>query len=182
MSPRTARRWPPTEPVPGGEHKQRWAAPGGEDEQLWAAVAEPSRRRVLDAILTHGVATPTLLARELPVSRQAITKHLAVLERAHLVAGHRQGREVRYVVDPQRLALATAALAQQAARWDQRLAAIKRLAEALHAAIAIDTAIAIDPVAATTADAASHTDAGAAIDSAADKSPAAQRAKEHPRP
>jgi DNA-binding transcriptional ArsR family regulator len=127
MSPPTARRWPPTEPPPGGE-----------DEQLWAAVAEPSRRRVLDAILAHGAATPTLLARELPVSRQAITKHLAVLERAHLVAGQRQGREVRYVVDPQRLALATAILARQAARWDQRLAAVKRIAETLHAAIAAD--------------------------------------------
>jgi len=169
MSPPTAGRWPRTEPPPGGE-----------DEQLWAAVAEPSRRRVLDAILTHGAATPTLLARELPVSRQAITKHLAILERAHLVAGHRQGREVRYVVDPQRLALATAALAQQAARWDQRLAAIKRIAEALHADSVTEAAIAMDPAAATAADAA--IDADAAIAAAVAESPAPRRAQEHPSP
>jgi DNA-binding transcriptional ArsR family regulator len=102
------------------------------DEELWAAVADPSRRRLLDVLVALGEATPTVLARELPFSRQAVAKHLAVLERAGLVESRRQGREVRYVIGAERLAAATQAMARQAARWDQRLAAIKRIAEAIH--------------------------------------------------
>ena len=63
----------------------------GEDEQLWEAVADPSRRKVLDLILAHGQATPTTLAAELPFTRQAVAKHLAVLARAGLVEGQRLG-------------------------------------------------------------------------------------------
>ena len=109
--------------------------PPGEDE-LWEAVADPSRRKVLDLILAHGQATPTTLAAELPFTRQAVAKHLAVLTRAGLVEAHRHGREVRYTVRPERLdaaaramARAAQAMAAAAARWDQRLDAIKRLAE-----------------------------------------------------
>lgn len=101
----------------------------GEDE-LWAAVADPSRRRVLDLLVEKGEATATALAPHLPVTRQAVVKHLGVLERAGLVRSRRSGREVRYVVDAERLDAATRALARAADRWDARLAAIKRLAEA----------------------------------------------------
>jgi DNA-binding transcriptional ArsR family regulator len=97
---------------------------------LWEAVAEPSRRRVLDLILAHGEATPTMLAAELPFTRQAVAKHLAVLTRAGLVEGHRHGREVHYSVRPERLDAAAQAMAHVAAQWDVRLQAIKRLAEA----------------------------------------------------
>lgn len=96
---------------------------------LWAAVADPTRRRLLDVLLAHGEATATALAGELPISRQAVSKHLAVLDRAGLVAGHRRGREVRYAIRPERLDAATRWLAQIAAEWDARLATIKRLAE-----------------------------------------------------
>lgn len=75
---------------------------------------------------------PSALAEELPLTRQAVTKHLAVLDRAGLVEARRQGREVRYVVRPERLDAATQAMAMVAARWDQRLQAIKHLAEAAH--------------------------------------------------
>ena len=109
---------------------RRDQALGGEDEQLWEAVAEPSRRRVLDLILAHGEATPTMLAAELPFTRQAVAKHLAVLTRAGLVEGQRYGREIRYSVRPERLDAASQAMAHVAARWDVRLQAIKRLAEA----------------------------------------------------
>jgi len=101
-----------------------------EDEQLWEAVADPSRRKVLDLILAHGQATPTALAAELPFTRQAVAKHLAVLTRAGLVEAHRQGREVRYTVHLERLDVAAQAMAAAAAQWDKRLLAIKRLAEA----------------------------------------------------
>jgi DNA-binding transcriptional ArsR family regulator len=104
----------------------------GAEDQLWAAVGEPSRRRVLDVLLARGEATPTMLAAELPFSRQAVTKHLAVLDRAGLVEGRRLGREVRYVVRPERLAVAADSMTRVAARWDERLVAIKRVAEAAH--------------------------------------------------
>lgn len=103
-----------------------------EDEQLWAAVADPSRRRLLDVLLAHGEATPTVLAKELPFTRQAVSKHLAVLVNAGLVEGRRDGREVRYTVRPERLDAAARAMTSAAARWDKRLQAIKRIAEAAH--------------------------------------------------
>ena len=98
-------------------------------DELWAAVADPTRRRLLDALLAHGDATATTLAREMPVTRQAVAKHLAVLDRAGLVEGGRQGREVRYAVRPERLDLAARSLARVASQWDQRLLTIKQIAE-----------------------------------------------------
>jgi DNA-binding transcriptional ArsR family regulator len=103
--------------------------PAAQADELWAAVADPTRRRLLDALLAQGEATATTLARELPVTRQAVAKHLAVLDRAGLVESGRQGREVRYVVRPQRLDAAARAMARVAAQWDERLLAIKRIAE-----------------------------------------------------
>ena len=100
-----------------------------EVDELWAAVADPTRRRLLDVLLAHGDATATALAAELPVTRQAVAKHLAVLDRAGLVEGRREGREVRYAVRAERLDAATRWLARVAAQWDERLTTIKRLAE-----------------------------------------------------
>ena len=100
------------------------------DDALLEAVADSSRRRVLDLILAYGEATPTALAAELPFTRQAVAKHLAVLDRAGLVEGRRTGREVRYSVRPEHLDVAARAMAKVAARWDARLEAIKSLAEA----------------------------------------------------
>jgi ArsR family transcriptional regulator, cadmium/lead-responsive transcriptional repressor len=114
---------------PGSPEAGHRGPPPGEDE-LWEAVADPSRRKVLDLILAHSQATPTTLAAELPFTRQAVTKHLAVLARAGLVEARRQGREVRYTVRPERLDEAARAMATAAAHWDRRLHAIKRLAEA----------------------------------------------------
>jgi DNA-binding transcriptional ArsR family regulator len=101
-----------------------------EVDELWSAVADPTRRRVLDVILDRGEATATIVAGELPVTRQAVTKHLVVLDRAGLVEGRRRGREVRYAVRPQRLQAAARSMASVAAEWDARLRAIKRIAEA----------------------------------------------------
>lgn len=104
-----------------------------DEEQLLEAVADTSRRMVLDLVLTHGEATPTALAAELPFTRQAVAKHLAVLDRVGLVEGSRQGREVRYSIRPEHLDLAVRAMAKVAARWDARLVRIKRMAEAEEA-------------------------------------------------
>jgi DNA-binding transcriptional ArsR family regulator len=103
-------------------------------DELWSAVADPTRRRVLDVILAQGEATATTVAGELPVSRQAVAKQLAVLDRAGLVEGRRRGREVRYAVRPEGLDVAARSMAQVAAEWDTRLVAIKRIAEAAAAA------------------------------------------------
>ncbi len=109
-----------------------------EDDALWAAVADPTRRHVLDALLEQGEASTTTIAAGLPVTRQAVAKHLAVLDRVGLVAGRRRGREVRYAVRPERLDAAAEAMARVAAQWDRRLARIKRLAEAVQAETGID--------------------------------------------
>jgi len=102
------------------------------DDQLWSAIAEPSRRRVLDLLVAGGPSTASSLAHDVPFSRQAVIKHLVVLEHAGLVNRHREGREVRFRVAPQRLDDAARALADLASKWDQRLQAIKRLAEATY--------------------------------------------------
>ena len=104
-----------------------------DEEALFEAVADTSRRRVLDLILARGEATPTALAADLPFTRQAVAKHLAVLDRVGLVESSRRGREVRYSVRPEHLDVAVRAMARVAARWDARLDAIKRLAESAAA-------------------------------------------------
>jgi DNA-binding transcriptional ArsR family regulator len=104
------------------------------EEELVEAVADASRRRVLDLLLARGELTPTELAAGLPFTRQAVAKHLAVLDRAGLVAGTRQGREVRYSVKAEHLDVAARAMAKVAARWDARLETIKRMAEAARPA------------------------------------------------
>jgi ArsR family transcriptional regulator, cadmium/lead-responsive transcriptional repressor len=102
------------------------------DDELWSAIADPSRRRVLDLLLIGGEATATELAGQVPFTRQAVSKHLVVLEEAGLVSRRKQGRDVLFRVDDRRLDQASRAMADVASRWDRRLDAIKRLAEAAH--------------------------------------------------
>jgi ArsR family transcriptional regulator, cadmium/lead-responsive transcriptional repressor len=103
------------------------------DDELWSAIADPSRRRVLDLIVSNGGVSASWLARRVPFSRQAVSKHLVVLEEAGLVSRRKQGREVLYQVEANRLDQATRAMTDLAEQWDRRLGAIKRLAEAAHA-------------------------------------------------
>jgi DNA-binding transcriptional ArsR family regulator len=107
----------------------------GEDaDRLWAALADPTRLRLLDLLLESGETTASALARELPITRQGIAKHLVVLERVDLVRARRAGRETRFTIRDERLAQAQRQMAQVASRWDERLATIKRIAEAAHTA------------------------------------------------
>jgi DNA-binding transcriptional ArsR family regulator len=106
------------------------------EEVLLEAVADTSRRRVLDLILAQGEVTATELAADLPFTRQAVAKHLAVLDRAGLVESSRHGREVRYSVRPHQIDVAARAMTKVAARWDARLEAIKKMAEAAARATA----------------------------------------------
>src|SRR6202451_313728 len=102
------------------------------DDELWSAIGDPSRRRVLDLLVRQGDVSASWLAGQVPFSRQAVSKHLAVLEQAGLVSRRKQGREVLYQVEAGRLDQATRAMADLAAQWDRRLATIKQLGEAEH--------------------------------------------------
>jgi ArsR family transcriptional regulator, cadmium/lead-responsive transcriptional repressor len=103
------------------------------DDALWSAIGDPSRRHVLDLLVSNGGMSASWLAGRVPFSRQAVAKHLAVLERAGLVSRRKHGREVLYQIEADRLEQAAQAMAEFAARWDRRLDAIKELAEAAHA-------------------------------------------------
>jgi DNA-binding transcriptional ArsR family regulator len=87
---------------------------------------------MLDLLLVDGTGTATSLSEQLPVTRQAVAKHLAVLDRAGLVHGLTAGRERRYRVDDAQLARAAHQLADVGSRWDGRLRRIARIAERLE--------------------------------------------------
>jgi DNA-binding transcriptional ArsR family regulator len=101
------------------------------DDDLWSAVGDPTRRRLLDLLLADGEATATTLGRQLPVSRQAVAKHLGVLDRVGLVHATSSGRERRYRVDQAQLDRAVAQLTAVGSAWDARLRRIRRIAETI---------------------------------------------------
>ena len=102
------------------------------DDELWSAIGDPTRRRMLDLLLLDGVGTATSLGQQLPVSRQAVAKHLAVLDRVGLVRATPAGREKKYRVHEARLADVVAQLASVGSGWDARLQRIKRIAETIQ--------------------------------------------------
>jgi DNA-binding transcriptional ArsR family regulator len=102
------------------------------DDDLWSAIGDPTRRRMLDLLLADGAGTPTTLSERLPVTRQAVSKHLVILDRVGLVHVTPSGREKRYQVDEAQLARAVAQLADVGSTWDARLRRIKGIAEAIQ--------------------------------------------------
>ena len=102
------------------------------DDDLWSAIGDPTRRRILDLLLVDGDGTATTLSEQLPVSRQAVAKHLGVLDRVGLVRATPAGREKRYRVDDAQLARAVAQLSSVGSAWDARLQRIKHIAEAIQ--------------------------------------------------
>jgi DNA-binding transcriptional ArsR family regulator len=104
------------------------------DDDLWSAIGDPTRRRMLDLLLAEGAGTATTLSERLPVTRQAVSKHLGVLDRVGLVHVTPAGREMRYEVDERQLARAAAQLAGVGSTWDSRLQRIRRIAEAIQRA------------------------------------------------
>lgn len=102
------------------------------DDDLWSAVGDPMRRRMLDLLLSDGSGTATSLSEHLPVTRQAVSKHLAVLDRAGLVYATTAGRENQFRVDPVQLTRAVAQLNAVGETWDLRLRRIKRIAETIE--------------------------------------------------
>lgn len=95
-------------PRPGVTDERPVPRPGVADAAVLDVLADPTRRRVLDLLARRGPAGPTALARELPVTRQAVAQHLAVLAAAGVVAAQRSGRTVRYTIRREPLAAAAA--------------------------------------------------------------------------
>jgi DNA-binding transcriptional ArsR family regulator len=104
------------------------ATTGGEAAAgaVFAALADPTRRRVVRVLAQRPTVTASALATELPITRQAIAKHLSALADAGLVRAEHEGRETRYRLTPQPLADAVQWMATAGARWDQRLARLER--------------------------------------------------------
>ena len=94
-------------------------------DDVFAALADPTRRAVLEYV-ARGDATATEIASALPVTRQAVAKHLGVLEDAGLVRARRSGRENRFSPTPAPLGDAISWMASVGGAWDDRLAALER--------------------------------------------------------
>jgi DNA-binding transcriptional ArsR family regulator len=95
-------------------------------DAVFGALSDPTRRRLLSAVAEHPQSTATELAADLPISRQAVVKHLSALADAGLLDRERSGREVRYRVTPEPLSDAVSWIAHVGGRWDERLAALGR--------------------------------------------------------
>jgi DNA-binding transcriptional ArsR family regulator len=92
---------------------------------VFGALADPTRRGLIDR-LARRPASATELASTLPISRQAVVKHLQALDAAGLVTRAREGRAVRYELTPGVLDEAVAWMVESGARWDERLARLRR--------------------------------------------------------
>lgn len=90
-------------------------------DEVFTALGDPTRRTLLRTVASRGPVTATELAQGLPITRQAVAKHLAVLGSAGLVAATRRGRESRYEVRPAALREVTAWVDEVGADWDRRL-------------------------------------------------------------
>lgn len=101
------------------------------NDDLWSAIGDPTRRRMLDLLLATGAGTATSLSEQLPVTRQAVAKHLGVLDHVGLVRATPAGREKRYRVNEAQLGRAVAQLNAVGNTWDARLRRIKQIAEAM---------------------------------------------------
>jgi DNA-binding transcriptional ArsR family regulator len=92
---------------------------------VFAALADPTRRQLLDRLSAEGPMSATDLARDYPVSRQAVVKHLNTLTGAGLLHPQRHGKEVLYGVDPTRLSEVSVWLKEVGDQWDRRLDALR---------------------------------------------------------
>ena len=96
---------------------------------IFAALADPTRRRVVEKLARGGTVTASGLAEQLPITRQAVAKHLTALQGAELVSATRVGRETHYKLRPQPLDEAAHWIQMVSAEWDDRLEALRRSLE-----------------------------------------------------
>jgi DNA-binding transcriptional ArsR family regulator len=92
---------------------------------VFAALSDPTRRQLVMSLAGGTTVTATRLSADLPMTRQAIAKHLAMLDHAGLVVAERRGRETHYRLTPEPLADAADWMAGVGGQWDERLAALR---------------------------------------------------------
>jgi DNA-binding transcriptional ArsR family regulator len=94
--------------------------------RVFDALGDPTRREVVAHLARLGSASPTQIAETLPISRQAVSKHLAALADAGLVTFERSGRETRYRITPGPLTDAVSWMVSVGSDWDRRLESLGR--------------------------------------------------------
>lgn len=99
---------------------------------VFSALADPTRRSLLQNLATNSPRTASQFAEEYPITRQGILKHLNILEDAGLVAVHQRGREKRYTLTPEQLGELESWLAELNGRWEERLLRLKAFAESIE--------------------------------------------------
>jgi DNA-binding transcriptional ArsR family regulator len=117
----------------GGDAKEHLAVAGEEKQvmtdsqtqRVFLALADPTRRLLLQHLCEEGSGTAAGFATRLPITRQAIIKHLVTLEQAGLVTARETGRERRYMPRPEALQSVTTWIGDIEAQWDHRLAALR---------------------------------------------------------
>jgi DNA-binding transcriptional ArsR family regulator len=95
-------------------------------DEVFVALADPTRRRVVETLARGGTVTASGLAAQLPITRQAVAKHLSALRGAKLVSVSKVGRETHYKLRPQPLDEAAHWIQMVSAEWDDRLEALRR--------------------------------------------------------
>jgi DNA-binding transcriptional ArsR family regulator len=98
-------------------------------DSVFGALADPTRRRVVETLARGGTVTASGLAEQLPITRQAVAKHLLALRDADLVSSRRVGRETHYELRPEPLDEAADWIQAVSAEWDERLDALRRSLE-----------------------------------------------------
>jgi DNA-binding transcriptional ArsR family regulator len=98
-------------------------------DSVFGALADPTRRRVVETLARGGTVTASGLAEQLPITRQAVAKHLSALRGADLVTSTRVGRELQYRLRPQPLDQAVEWIQTVSAEWDDRLGALRHSVE-----------------------------------------------------
>ena len=102
------------------------------EDAVFTALADPTRRRVIESLAAGSTVTASGLAAQLPITRQAVAKHLAALSRARPVRSARVGRETRYSLDAEPLEDAARWIARVGGEWDERLGELDRLLRTRH--------------------------------------------------
>jgi DNA-binding transcriptional ArsR family regulator len=95
-------------------------------DAVFGALADPTRRRLVETLARGGTVTASGLAGQLPMTRQAVAKHLSALQGAQLVSASKVGRETHYELRPQPLDEAASWIQTVSAEWDERLDALRR--------------------------------------------------------
>ena len=98
-------------------------------QKVFNALADTTRRSIIDILTTQGAHTATQLSQDMEITRQGVTKHINILIDAGLISTRKQGREVYYDVTPSPLANATQWISNIEAQWDKRLSALQNLIE-----------------------------------------------------